>query len=504
MSDPDKKQEIQCVCDPPTCSQANHCNTTGKCYAYEDPITKHVVRNCFLEDQSALNCKSKMSKYSAFKCCDTNLCNQHLQPTLPSVVGGEGGDDTLDSTSIIIASAAGVLLLCVVVFFIIVLIQRHLRKRRERSLFMAPEARLLEEDLSGKGYQDQWSAGSGSGRPTLVRRTVGQHITYKERIGKGRFGAVWRGVWLDEDVAVKVFTSLEETSWNQETEIYNTGMLRHENILGYYASDTVGMNSCTHNLLIVHYHENGSLYDYLQCSDIDMEEMLILAHSASAGLAHLHTEIKEGTGRHGKPAIAHRDIKTKNILVKSNGQCCIGDLGHAVRGDVKLDAAPEKLLVGTKRYMAPEVLNKELKPDFFESFKYVDVYAFGLVMWEIARRARPFAEEYRVPFWDVVQADPSFEEMRQVVGVQQQRPPIPNKWSKEPLMCETAKLMRECWAQNPKVRLTILRVKKNLYSMLKSTSREHAEKVEKLSPKILDSSSSASSSRNNSVNTNCS
>lgn len=45
-------------------------------------------------------------------------------------------------------------------------------------------------------------------------------------------------------------------------------------------------------------------------------------------------------------------------------------------------------LVGTKRYMAPEVLTETLNADVFESFKCVDVYAFGLVLWELARRAR--------------------------------------------------------------------------------------------------------------------
>ena len=35
-------------------------------------------------------------------------------------------------------------------------------------------------------------------------------------------------------------------------------------------------------------------------------------------------------GTQGKPGIAHRDIKSKNILVKRNGQCCIADLGLAV------------------------------------------------------------------------------------------------------------------------------------------------------------------------------
>ena len=59
----------------------------------------------------------------------------------------------------------------------------------------------------------------------------------------------------------------------------------------------------------------------------------------------------------GKPAIAHRDLKSKNILVKSNGTCAIADLGLAVRYVVSTDSvdiAPNNR-VGTKRYLAPEV-----------------------------------------------------------------------------------------------------------------------------------------------------
>lgn len=59
----------------------------------------------------------------------------------------------------------------------------------------------------------------------------------------------------------------------------------------------------------------------------------------------------------GKPAIAHRDLKSKNILVKSNLSCVIGDLGLAVRHNVASDSVdvPSTNRVGTKRYMAPEV-----------------------------------------------------------------------------------------------------------------------------------------------------
>lgn len=53
-----------------------------------------------------------------------------------------------------------------------------------------------------------------------------------------------------------------------------------------------------------------------------------MSQSIASGLSHLHTEI---FGTKGKPAIAHRDIKSKNILVKRNGECCIADFGLAVK-----------------------------------------------------------------------------------------------------------------------------------------------------------------------------
>ena len=144
-------------------------------------------------------------------------------------------------------------------------------------------------------------------------------------------------------------------------------------------------NSCTQLWLIVHYHENGSLYDYLNKHTLDKETMLTFAHSAAAGLVHLHTEI---CGTQGKPAISHRDVKSKNILVKKNGQCCIADLGLAVMHSQitnMLDVGSNNK-VGTKRYMAPELLSGTIIANSFDSYKQLDVYAYGLVLWEIAQR----------------------------------------------------------------------------------------------------------------------
>lgn len=81
-------------------------------------------------------------------------------------------------------------------------------------------------------------------------------------------------------------------------------------------------------LLITDYHPHGSLHDYLQTTVLEPSSLLRLALSAASGIAHLHTEI---FGTRGKPAIAHRDIKSKNILVKKNLECAIADFGLAVR-----------------------------------------------------------------------------------------------------------------------------------------------------------------------------
>lgn len=97
---------------------------------------------------------------------------------------------------------------------------------------------------------------------------------------------------------------------------------------GFIAADIKGTGSWTQLYLITDYHENGSLYDYLKSTTLDNKAMLRLAYSAVSGLCHLHTEI---FGTQGKPAIAHRDLKSKNILVKRNGTCCIADLGLAVK-----------------------------------------------------------------------------------------------------------------------------------------------------------------------------
>lgn len=328
------------------------------------------------------------------------------------------------------------------------------------------------------------SSGSGSGLPLLVQRTIAKQIQFREIVGRGRYGEVWKAQWRGEDVAVKVFFTTDEASWFRETEIYQTVLMRHENILGFIAADIRGTGGMTSMLLITDYHKIGSLYDFLKSYELTEEEMLRLAHSAASGLSHLHLEIH---GARGKPAIVHRDIKSRNILVKQNLTCAIADFGLAVKHDSSqgtTDFGHHNARVGTIRYMAPEVLSQSINCQDFEALKNADMYSFALVLWELCTRVQPrhsstspekkltmFMEEmsYQLPYSEYVDADPTFDDMNSVVCIKKIRPCTSYKhWDSSKVLSQVSTLTKECWQMKPLARPPMLRVKKTL-SNLKDT-----------------------------------
>lgn len=233
--------------------------------------------------------------------------------------------------------------------------------------------------------RQETSTGSGAGQPYLTQRSIAHDIDLMEVVGRGYFGVVWRGDYKGEPVAVKIFSAMAEPSWERETEIYQTTLLRHKNILGFIASDKREDLSMTGFWLVTDYYPMGSLYDFLHKNSTSIVDTIRMAFSIANGLAHLHVEI---FGTQGKPAIAHRDLKSKNILVKNDGTCCIADLGMAVRynSNTGIVDVPSNTRVGTRRYLAPELLENKLNLMDFEAIKATDVYALGLVLWEILRR----------------------------------------------------------------------------------------------------------------------
>ncbi|CAB3410004.1 unnamed protein product [Caenorhabditis bovis] len=312
------------------------------------------------------------------------------------------------------------------------------------------------------------TSGSGSGPPILQERTISHQITLNHQIGNGRFGTVYCGSWHFEQVAVKVFNSCDEMAYLREVMIYETKMLRHPNILRFIGNDRADYGENSELWLVTEYHPLGSVYDYLLKNTIDVKQCFDFIRSSANGIAFLHSEIISNR-RTSKPGIAHRDIKTRNIMVKNDMTCAIGDFGLSVTIDPntgKIDVPPESKC-GTTRYLAPEILAGSLQTNLLESYKMADMYAFSLVMWECLMRTeegriRAHPPEECIPYLGDVQRDPPDKIMCDIVYNKSVRPRIPNEWMENPSVRLIIETMRECWATNPTARLSALQVRMKL------------------------------------------
>jgi len=509
---------LKCACfNDVSCVNGQLCHTEkGICFAsvFKDEDKNEVIerQKCLEEDQlwpkkRPLICeynRRRSDKYVSKCCSDRDYCNAHLNLVLNSTEttnsGGQYGSTS--HQNLLLPITLSVISLFVLILGVTVYIfwrQRNPGFKTKDNLciccigtydtqkdgYHQVEVRSSNNTESSSSvqaaapgitavtgselndYLTNTNSGSGSGLPLLVQRSVARQVTLLNTIGQGRFGEVWKGEWRGEFVAVKIFSSIDEKSWFREVEIFQTVMLRHENILGFVAADNKDSGTWTQLWLITEYMENGSLFDFLSSNLVTHDLLLRMATSIATGLAHLHMEI---VGTQGKPAIAHRDLKSKNILVKKTGVCAIGDLGMAVKYDPDTNTLdiPQTGKVGTKRYLAPEVLNDTIDVSSFESFKQADVYAFGLVLWEICQRGipsgrqKPLTLEFRLPYSEYVVPDPSLEEMRKIVCIEKLRPEIPEAWLNDVLLEEVTKIMQECWYENAASRLTALRIKKSL------------------------------------------
>ena len=395
---------LLCVCDQPDCPETGFCTTAGTCVTYYSD--EGSQRRCLDHDNilhrgvCAFNSIEGSSTH--VNCCSEDLCN-NVKNTVP-----ESSVSIYSNQANVLKIVIGVCGGFIVVILSIIAIKRNflgrikglLRKQRG-----SPEERVPLESTLGDHANTTTSAidetsGSGQGDPEVLLRTItkdlGKTCFTGQPIGKGRYGEVWKASFKGRTVAIKCVKSTEGESFYRETNIYATNMLRHLNILDFIGSD---MRSVCHGytelLLITAYHPLGSLYDFLKVEKIDKLIAARLLNSALSGLVHLHCGIDghspfgdQDQGKY-KVAIAHRDIKSRNILVKKDLTCCVADFGMAVKrnpdGRTDFGNSFTKIKIGTRRYMAPEILNEKINVNDFSAFQKADVYALGLLIWEITR-----------------------------------------------------------------------------------------------------------------------
>ncbi|XP_034042544.1 TGF-beta receptor type-2 [Thalassophryne amazonica] len=312
-------------------------------------------------------------------------------------------------------------------------------------------------------------------------------IKLENLVGKGRFAEVWRahllqdeteGVSTYEAVAVKVFPAEEYASWRNECSIFSDPKLEHDNIVRFLAAEERGSPGHGHGLrkywLVLAYHSLGNLQDFLTANILNWDELVAMAGSIARGLAHLHSD----TTPKGIPKVpvAHRDLKSSNIVVKSRKECALCDFGLALHLDLSLtaDDYANSGQVGTARYMAPEVLESRVNLEDLEAFKQMDVYSMALVFWEMASRCAAVGEvkSYEPAFGSKVCEQPCVDSMRDLVLRDRGRPDIPSAWTQHQGMSVFCSTVTECWDHDPEARLTAHCVVERLSSLQQEEEEE--------------------------------
>ena len=283
---------LRCLCNDRSLCAEDHCDTDGVCRKWIKKLSDGTVKTgyqCLPQDKlfpperpfACQNSKAARHRFLQECCHQSDYCSTNItlsfqdSPGVVSSAGGEGGEAATGATGtdkrtiylIITVLASALVILATGCCVYIVRLSRREGYGGLPCLNPYTEVESKSSDaFSTATIQDLMTitcSGSGSGLPLLLQRTVARQILLAECIGKGRFGEVRRGVWRGSNVAVKIFSSLDEKSWVREVEVYQTSMLRHDNILGFIAADNKDDGTCTQLWLITHFMEKGSLYDYL-------------------------------------------------------------------------------------------------------------------------------------------------------------------------------------------------------------------------------------------------
>ena len=255
-------------------------------------------------------------------------------------------------------------------------------------------------------------------------------------IGQGGMGEVYqaRDTKLDRDVAPKVlpeaFTSDPDRLARFEREAKVLASLNHPNIGSIYGLEEAdGVKA-----LVLELIEGPTLADRIKQGPIPIDEALPIAKQIAKALEAAHEQ-----------GVIHRDLKPANVKVKADGTVKVLDFGLAkafqpdasdpnvsMSPTISLTAAATQMgmVIGTAAYMAPEQASGKAVD------KRADVWAFGVVLFEMLTGTRPFAgDDLSKTLAHVIAIDPDWTTLPKTV------PPV------------LGTFLRGCLEKNPKQRV---------------------------------------------------
>ncbi|KAJ8751749.1 hypothetical protein K2173_025929 [Erythroxylum novogranatense] len=283
------------------------------------------------------------------------------------------------------------------------------RKRFDslESWSMILESETVEAWDVSKGDQEEWTA-------DLSQLFIGN------KFASGAHSRIYRGIYKQRAVAVKMVripNQEEETRALLEqqfkSEVALLSRLFHPNIVQFIAACKKPPVYC----IITEYMSQGTLRMYLNKKEpysLSTQTVLRLALDISRGMEYLHSQ-----------GVIHRDLKSNNLLLNEEMRIEVADFGTSC---LETQCRESKGNMGTYRWMAPEMIKEKAYT------RKVDVYSFGIVMWELTTAL--------LPFQGMTPVQAAF-----AVAEKNERPPLPA--SCQPAL---ANLIKRCWAANPSKR----------------------------------------------------
>ncbi|UJR34494.1 hypothetical protein I4U23_021902 [Adineta vaga] len=200
-------------------------------------------------------------------------------------------------------------------------------------------------------------------------------LQLKEKLGKGAFGTVYKGTYYAFEIACKVIDSQLSKVTTKETNILKT--LHHPNIVRYI--DVIYTSKQT--FVVMEYIDGGTLYNYIKQTSysngywINTHKMMI---NIAYAMSYLH-------GKH----IVHADLKSDNILLKSNNVAVLSDFGLSkiIKETAILSSSGN---TGAIRWLSPELCANNRERSSYMS----DVWAYGCVLLEIITKKVPWEDMF--------------------------------------------------------------------------------------------------------------
>ncbi|XP_066389268.1 uncharacterized protein [Miscanthus floridulus] len=315
---------------------------------------------------------------------------------------------------------------------------------------IAPLISEHEEHETKNSEQDSLkNAELGRGLTSNVQIISNEDLEDLREMGSGAFGTVFHGKWKGTDVAIKriknsCFMLPSPQADKLITEFWREAAilskLHHPNILAFYGVVNNGPEATL--ATVTEFMVNESLKKVLLRKDkyLDWRKRIMLAMDAAIGMEYLHSK-----------DIVHFDLKCDNLLVNvkdpSRPICKVADFGLSKMKQATLVSGGMR---GTLPWMAPELLTMSST----KVSEKIDVYSFGIVMWEIITGEDPYDGMH---YGGVIGG----------ILSNTLRPPVPTSCNPE-----WRKLMEQCWSTEPERRPSFTEVASRLRTILEASQRE--------------------------------